>query len=51
MSPEAREVAKISNEILSAGRRLRNLAKKFNYQNAAQREYLEKGLREIGDRI
>lgn len=51
MSPESREVAKLSNEILSVGRRLRNLAKRLDWQNAMQQKLLRHGLQEIKDRM
>ena len=50
MSLEAKEVAKLSNEALSLGRRLRNLAKRMNAQHAFQQEVLRRGMREIEDR-
>jgi hypothetical protein len=50
MSPQAKEVARLSNEILSVGRRLRNLAKRLNSEHALNQEILKRGLREIDDR-
>ncbi|QGH73352.1 MAG: hypothetical protein [Siphoviridae sp. cttb18] len=50
MAPLAKEVAKMSNEVLSVGRRLRNLAKRLNSEHAMSRELLEKGLQELRER-
>ena len=47
MLPEAREVAKLSNEVLSVGRRLRNLARKLDAQNRYQQKVLQDGIEQI----
>jgi len=50
MEPVSREIAKLSNEALSLGRRLRNLAKRTNQENAEKRTLLKKALAEWDDR-
>ena len=37
LPPTAREIAKLANEVMSAGRRLRNLAKRLNDQELTKR--------------
>jgi len=51
MIPVAREIAKLSNLASSLTRRLRNLSKRVNSDNADAQQILEKHMREVKDRI
>ena len=50
MIPVAREIAKLSNLASSLTRRLRNLSKRVNSDNADAQQVLAKTMREFRDR-
>ena len=50
MSPAAREVGKLSNAAASVARRLRNLSRRLDEENAANRAALAKTIKEMKDR-